>query len=397
VRGQNFAPLPTQGWDESESAAEQKPVSTFRIPAMPVSNVVASGEPAAPDISDFTFFEAGELIAVIGEEMIVAGDLMPFIEGQLKEIAEQAPKDQMEMIREKLMRQVLGQLVQSKMLSQFFMNEQLKGKPLNERADAAKQMETNMTKAFHEEVVPHMMGEHKVDTALELDRILRDEGTSLSGQFRVFKITAFGQEALRKYVPKKFDIHLDEMREYYETNMDSFRRPARVKFRELVALYAKCSSVDEAHELIAKMGNEILYGGTSFEATAKKMSHGPRAADGGLYDWVTQGSLKSKKVDEVIFSIPLRRLSLIIEDTDGFKIVEVLEREVARTIPFEEAQVEITKKLTERKTRKARDELLAKLKSEISVWSKWPEDLPNARPLSELSELYRTAEINPNE
>ncbi len=247
----------------------------------------------------------------------MAGDLLPFIEGQLKEVEEKAPKDQFEMYREKLMRQALGSLIQSKMLAQFFMNEQLAGKPLSERAEARKQMDMKLTQAFHEDVVPHMMKQQKVDTPRELDESLRGEGTSLNGQFKVFKITAFAQEALKKHVPKKFEVYLDEMRDYYETHLDSFKRPARAKFRELVASYSKCASVAEAQQLISDMGNEVYLGGASFESVAKRMSHGPQASEGGAYDWVRQGSLKSTKVDEVVFSIPLKRLSTIIEDTTG--------------------------------------------------------------------------------
>lgn len=382
---QNFAPLPTQGWSDEPAAS---PPVEARVASLPVN---APSPPIGPASESYKFFDTGELIAIVGEEALLVSDLMPFIEGQLKEIEEKAPKDQYEMYREKLMRQALGSLIQSKMLAQFFMNEQLMGKPLNERVDARKQMDMKLTQAFHEDVVPHMMKQQKVDTPLELDQSLRNEGTSLNGQFRVFKVTAFAQEALKKNVPKKFEVHLDEMRDYYETHLDSFKRPARAKFRELVALYSKCASIAAAQQLISDMGNEVYLGGASFESVAKRMSHGPQASEGGMYDWIRQGSLKSTKVDEVVFSIPLKRLSTIIEDTDGLKIVEVVEREAARTIPFEEAQIEIGKKINDEKKQKAKEALLNKLKDEISVWSKWPEDIPNARPLAELSDAYKAS------
>jgi parvulin-like peptidyl-prolyl isomerase len=392
VAAQDFAPKPQEGW-----AALPNPQANARgMSALPASfskQEAMALEATAPTEARFDQFDRGELIAVVGEECILVGDIYPFIESQMKEIEDKAPKDMIPMLREKLTRQALGQYTQSKLLAQDFINEQVKAKPLNERDEARKQMEKQITKVFYETILPSMRRSQKVDTDLELDQALRKEGTSLRGQFEVFKATGFAQQAVEKNVPKKFEIELFEMKDYYETHIEDFRRPARAKFRELVALFSKCDSVEKAQELISQMGNEVYLGGASFESVSKRLSHSVRAAAGGTYDWTTQGALKSKKIDEVVFSIPLKRLSLIIEDTDGFKIVEVLERESARTIPFEEAQLEIRDRLNDEKRRKARETLLERLKAENDIWSKWPEDIPGAKPLSELIASPRGAEL----
>jgi hypothetical protein len=101
--------------------------------------------------------------------------------------------------------------------------------------------------------------------------------------------------------------------------------------------------------------------------------------------------LRSAKVDEAVFGIPLRRLSWIIEDDEGFKIIEVMERELARVVPFEEAQVEIRKALSKQREAHAREKLMERLRQNSAVWSRWPEDIPNAKPLSELSPSFASA------
>jgi hypothetical protein len=332
-------------------------------------------------------FERGDLVAVIGEEYVLAGDLLPFFDQQLHEIAQKVPEDQVEMYRERLTRQSLAQVVQSKLLAQFFIDDQVAGKPLNERDDARKQMSKRVAEAFYTEVVPGLMKKQKVDTPLELDRALRAEGTSLNAQFMVFKDTVFAQEAVKQHVPKKFDIDLISLRDYYEAHLSDFQRPARARFRELVAMYARHSSREEARLLIEQMGAEVL-GGAAFEAVSQKYSQGVRAAEGGLYDWTTQGSLRSAKVDEAVFAIPLRRLSWIIEDDEGFKIIEVMERELARVVPFEEAQLEIRKALSKQREANAREKLMERLRQNSAIWSRWPEDIPGAKPLSELSPSF---------
>jgi parvulin-like peptidyl-prolyl isomerase len=390
VAAQDFAPKPQDGWSIPNEAVP----ASQSVNAQSASYAKNDGtlpSPVAIGGTHYDYFAPGEAVALIGEEWVLAGDMLPFIESQMIEIEEKAPKEMLPMFREKMTRQALVQFAQSKMLAQYFINEQLVGKPLNERAEARKQMDKQITQVFYESILPNMRRSQKVDTDLELDQSLRKEGTSLRAQFEVFKATGFAQQAVEKHVPKKFDIELFEMKEYYEAHLEDFRRPARAKFRELVSQYSKCASVDEAQKLISQMGNEVYLGGASFESVSKRLSHSVRASMGGVYDWTTQGALKSTKVDEVVFSIPLKRLSLVIEDTDGFKIIEVLERESARTIPFEEAQLEIRSRLNDEKKRKAKEELLAKLKEKTNIWSKWPEDIPGAKPLSELQEADKSS------
>ncbi|MDZ4853085.1 MAG: peptidylprolyl isomerase [Pirellulaceae bacterium] len=342
--------------------------------------------PETPPIStEMKQFAPGVLVAVIGEEYVLAGDLLALIETQLQEIKDRASETQYAEIRDKMMRQALAQVVQSKMLAQYFINEQVTGKPLHERIEANRQMDKRVSEAFFEAVVPQMMKSQKVETPLELDRSLREEGTSLEAQKRVFRDSTFAQEALKKNVPKKFDIDALSMRDYYDSHLDEFRRPARARFRELAALYSQAGGVDEARRLIEQMGNEVFLGGAPFEAVAKKSSHGYKASEGGVYEWLTEGSLKNEQVDAAVFSIPVRRLSKIIEENDGLRIIEVLEREPERIVSFEEAQAEIKDILSKQRGKQAKDALVEKLKRNTSIWSLWPDDIPGARPLSDLS------------
>ena len=54
---------------------------------------------------------------------------------------------------------------------------------------------------------------------------------------------------------------------------------------------------------------------------------GPTSHEGGRYDWTTKGSLVSDVIDQAIFSLPVGKLSRILEDEKGFHIVRVIERE----------------------------------------------------------------------
>ncbi len=104
------------------------------------------------------------------------------------------------------------------------------------------------------------------------------------------------------------------------------------------------------------MGNQVLRG-ADFAAVAKKHSQEANATEGGYHDWTNQGSLVSEVLDQAIFSLPVNRLSLKLEDERGFHIVRVIERQEARRIEFVEAQDEIRTKLQDDE-RKAADSRL---------------------------------------
>ena len=73
---------------------------------------VGNGLPdvAAPEMKQF---EPGQLVAVINEEYVLAGDLLVLIEHQLQDFKNRVSEEQMVEIREKMMRQALAQIVQS--------------------------------------------------------------------------------------------------------------------------------------------------------------------------------------------------------------------------------------------------------------------------------------------
>jgi parvulin-like peptidyl-prolyl isomerase len=128
------------------------------------------------------------------------------------------------------------------------------------------------------------------------------------------------------------------------------------------------------------MGNEALFGG-NLQAVAKQRSQEPFASSGGVHDWTSRGSLASEVLEEQIFTLPLNKMSQIIEDSDGFHIVRVTDRESAGRTPIAEVQDEITETLRKQKIAQAEKDLLAKLRQQVPVWSIFPDDLEGARPL----------------
>jgi parvulin-like peptidyl-prolyl isomerase len=131
------------------------------------------------------------------------------------------------------------------------------------------------------------------------------------------------------------------------------------------------------------MWNDVFVGGAPFDAVAKRKSTGFHASEGGLFDWTTQAALKSKVIDKALFENPVRGLSQILEDSDGFHFIEVLERKNAAVQSFQDSQVEIRKTLADAKAKKQKTDFIKKVRETTPVWTKWPSDIPGSKDLTE--------------
>ncbi|MFN7845113.1 MAG: peptidyl-prolyl cis-trans isomerase [Pirellula sp.] len=324
---------------------------------------------------DFTKFEGGTLIAVVGREPILIGDIID---------PRKVPAHQKEHPSfEAMLRKSLSEKILKKSLAQKFFSDQLIGKTVKERKEAESKMKTKVTQVFYDEMLPSIMKDQKCESLDEFCALIEKQGLTLQGLKENYAESILAQQCVRENVPNKPPVLLEEMTLYYEEHKTDFQQNAKVRFQILTATFAKYPSREEAEKAIGEMGNEVFFG-TPFETVAKSKSSGMNAEAGGYVDWTSQGALKSKELNDVLFSIDLNGLSPIIEDANGLHIVWILERQDARLITFAEAQPDIKKKLIESKKEKLHKEFIEKVKEETAVWSRWPEDYPNAKPLSEL-------------
>ena len=257
-------------------------------------------------------------------------------------------------------------------------------KPVKEYAEAEKRINPSLSKGLYEKVIPKLMEDYDAKTEMELDQKLREGGTSLAAQRRLFRDSVLANEAINANVTKKPQVQLNQLRDYYTDHPEDWFRQAKVKWRQLSVRFKNHPDKATAYAKIAEMGNEIVFGGVPFDAVAKKRSEGVTAHEGGSYDWTEKGSLKSKLIDKTIFEIPKGLLSDILEDDDGFHIVEVLEREEARTQTMEEVQEEIKERLIRKQKSDEEKKFVDETKRQTRIWTLWPDDVPGARPLSEI-------------
>ncbi len=349
-----------------------------------VQGQLASGrnQPSAGPADDGTSkIVATDLICVVNGEHVLAGDVFSYIDNIIEENRKSVPKGQEDVIRRALLRRMLAQYVQIKVQYQGFLNEMIGNAPPAEAKEKRKQVEIKANQLFFEKQVPNLMKSNEVSDVRALEEKLREKSSSLTQLRKQFTEKVLAGEGERKHVPEDIEVLRDELIDYYSEHADQWQKPARARWRQLTARFDHYTNRNDAMKAIEAMGNEVLYGGKPFTAVAKSSSQGYTANEGGVHDWTTPGSLKSKPLDAAVFGIEVKKLSRIIEDDIGFHIIEVLEREDASVVSFEAAHDEMRKAIVEEKRQKLAEEYRKKVMERAVIWTLWPEDIPGSRAL----------------
>jgi hypothetical protein len=310
--------------------------------------------------------EMALVVARVGSEVVLESDLLtPKALEWLEGAAAELNPEQIRELRLQICRQVIDPHVETLLV----FNDALREIP----SDKLPEVRRSVDKAFDENILPQLVREASLTTALEYERSLRAKGQSLDRMRKQFFERGLAQEWLRKNSRVDEEIPHGEMIAWYQNNLAEFEYPARAKFEALTIKTAGRRSRQEAWDMLAGMGNEVL-AGRPFAEVAKARSEGPTAKAGGAFDWTGKGSLASKPLDEAIFSLPVGELSTIIEDETALSIVRVVERQEAGRTPFLEAQVQIRQTLREDRRRKQQESYLTRLRDQTPVWTVFDED-----------------------
>lgn len=312
--------------------------------------------------------DATKIIARVADEVILAGDLYgqvnQFLHGRLQEVpAEQRNMITPELLNERrwqLMKQVLPQVLDGKVVYLDF----LRSLP----AERIPEIQDSLFKAFDQQQLPTLIERADVQTAADLDQLLRGFGSSLDHQRRTFAEQLAAVQWKERSASNRDEVSHEDMLVYYRDHKEEYRIVAKTKWEQLSALDSDAGSREESRKLVAQMGNEV-FRGAAFAAVAKRSSQGSTASEGGSYGWTTRGSLRSDVLDEAIFTLPVGYLSKILEDDDGCHIVRVVERQEESFIPFSESQDSIRTLIREARSEAALQEYVKKLREEFPVWT----------------------------
>lgn len=355
------------------------PATPATTPPQAASNASPGAAPATPTsppqttVSDDQLFAPARIIALVGSEPILAGDILgPVNQALTKRLAELQPEQRQQVTEEMLeeqrqmaLRELLPGVIDTKMVYLDFIR--------TIPQDKLKEMQAHLDTQYAEFQLQKDLDQYGVHTAAELDIILRNEGSSLEKKKRLFLEQIIASQQLRTHVKPDTEVTHQQMLDYYYEHAADYEQRARARWEQLMVRFDKFATKAEAEQAIADMGNQVLRG-APLEAVAKKHSQGFRASDGGQYDWTTRNSLKNETIDAAIFSLPTNRLSQIIESPEGYHIVRVLEREEDSMKPFRDAQLEIKEKIRYQRANEAQRDYITGVRKRTQVWTIFDEE-----------------------
>ncbi len=364
--GSPLEPVDAEGRPLPAAAAAGGPDAATAPEAAASSGVIQADyeKPAASPAGDLPGMQSVEMalvVARVGPEVVLAGDLMtPAATEWLAKVSPNLEAEQIQELKLKIYEQVLPPHIESLLIyvdaCRTIPEERLP------------EIKAKVDEAFDQEQLPQMIKASGAASLLEYEQQLRSQGQSLERMRKMFFERALAQEWLQQNARSTGEIPHAEMIAWYRNHLDDYEFSARARFEQLTVKITPSRPRDVAWNTLAAMGNQVLEG-RPFAAVAKAGSEGPTARSGGEYDWTRRGSLVSKAIDEAIFSLPVGELSAILDDGDALHIVRVTERQEAGRTPFIEAQVGIRGELQKQRRQKAQEEYLKRLRDRTPVWT----------------------------
>jgi parvulin-like peptidyl-prolyl isomerase len=386
----------------------QRPV--FGPPHAGTVQASATGQPELPQMTappqpQADLFEPAQIIARVGDKAIFYGDVAPTVNQILEPALAKAKSDverqQIEQAREVLVKNVLRQQIENKLMYLEFEREMLRhiGGDAENLNTTRREMDKKIAEGFEESLakvrqelakagpeetqallrrdaiiarLAILMKEHQAETLGDLDNLLRRYGTSLAQQVRQFGESELGKQMMYKNIRRDPEVTHQEMLDYYRQHAEDYFLPAKARFEILSVRFANFRDRNEAWNAICAMGNEVYYG-KPLGTVARQSSQEPQASQGGQYDWTTKGSLASKPIDHAVFSLEPGKLSQVIEDERGFHIVRVLERQQEGYVSFLDAQPKIKDAIKSKKREEDYKKFLAGLSTRTQVWTVYDE------------------------
>jgi len=165
---------------------------------------------------------------------------------------------------------------------------------------------------------------------------------------------------IKKITAKAFgagpQISAEEIKAYYDSHPEEFRRPAMVRFRQIVT---------RTNEEADNLQKRLMQGG-DLAATVAQSSKVPSSAGSLEPGWFAKGDL-DESLEKVVFTLPVGKVSGVVETPYGFHIFEVLGRKPEGVRSLHEAMAEIESKLRSERLEAFYSEWLQRLRKSIPV------------------------------
>jgi len=354
-----------------------------------------------------TKFDDADVVASVNGENLLAGDLLQF-EVQLQaataqiQAAPDASEDprgltstqramllaQVDQERVRMLAERLPAKIEEALLAQR-MRRTLKAEQLEKLNAAAATL-------FDQTELPKMLqkanaqaaaaGKPPIGSKAELRRLMAEQGLNLDAVVTAWK----PQQMAMAYVESKtgmasIRISRQEIMDYYDAHQADFTPPKAARWEQIEIPYENEAGKPAALDQVEVAAAELRKG-RGFADVAKEHSRGPRADDGGRWDWTAPQAIPKERVAEAVWKQPLGQVGAVIDcplSPNGFPpggayhIIRAIERRGDAPPPLEELSGRIEEIIKGERRKQAVADLLAQERAaaQIEVYvpgTEWP-------------------------
>src|SRR5216684_1587217 len=166
----------------------------------------------------------------------------------------------------------------------------------------------------------------------------------------------------------------DEEKVYYQQRVDSYKLEDRAHAAHI--LFKTVGKTDAEVAEIKKKAEDVLnkakHGG-KFADLAKQYSEDPTKDKGGDLDWIVRRQTVPE-FEAAAFSLPKGAISDLVKTEYGFHIIEVIDRETARTQTFDEVKATIQAQSQQQKAEQLSETLSGQIAEDIRRSGRIPID-----------------------
>jgi parvulin-like peptidyl-prolyl isomerase len=206
--------------------------------------------------------------------------------------------------------------------------------------------------------------DNNIETDEELDNTLKTQGISLLWLKEQLKRGFLYQRVILSNVYATITVSDQEVLDYYNRNIREYSSGEEARIRQI---FVSISDKDEAAALASiTEAHEKLKQGVDFVSVLNQYSDENARINDGDIGYFKKGELVGA-LEDAASKLQLGDYSDVIKTDNGYHIIQVTERKIAKEIPMESVRQEITEKIRTSKMETASKLYIEKLKKDYFV------------------------------
>lgn len=193
--------------------------------------------------------------------------------------------------------------------------------------DEARRLGVTITDADIEQALQNYRQDYP---GTSFETMLQERHLTLQSWRNELKESLIMEKLLEQAVYTRIDVTNVDVAAYYKANRSQFDRPAQVQARQIMV----------AGEAEGQKVLDLLRQGQPFADVAQEYSLSPDAEQGGDLGFFARGEMPPE-FDEVVFELPVNRLSDLVKSEYGYHIFLVEQKRKASRLKRKEAEKEV--------------------------------------------------------